>query len=66
MPAFRVPSDLADKDLTIQQVIEILANRRKGKLIQTKLNGLAGKKQSYQAELAAIATREAELLDPTP
>lgn len=64
MPAFRVPQDLADLDLTLAQVREILDNRRKRKTVQTRMDGLAAKKQIYKTELAAMDAIESELLKP--
>lgn len=65
MAAFRVPDDLADKDLTIAQVIEILDNRRKRTIIQNRLDRLPSVAEDYKASIKRCDAREAELLKPT-
>lgn len=60
--AFRVPDDLADLDLTLREVREILDNRQAGKRIQTRLDNLPAKHEQLKAELATIIERETLLL----
>ncbi len=65
MPAFRVPSDLATLDLTLAQVREILDNRRKRKLVESRLEGLPAKEKHYLNEIERHDIIEADLLKST-
>ena len=63
MTGFLVPPDLADLDLTLAEVREIILNRLKGNALKTRLANLPKRAKAYEAEIAACGEREAALLD---
>jgi hypothetical protein len=63
MSGFKVPEDLADKDLTLTEVKRILDNRKAMKRIQTRIDGLPAKEQGLRAEYARLNDVEADLLN---
>lgn len=62
MAAFRVPDDLADKDLRLSDVKQILDNRKAIKRAQARLAGLPKRKAVYESEIATLEAREGHLL----
>lgn len=56
--AFRVPADLADLDISLSKVQEILANRRRLAVVQARIDGLPKKARNLETELAKIRALE--------
>lgn len=61
--AFRVPDDLAELDLKLSSVIEIIENRKAQKRISNRIEGLPAKKKSLTETLKGLIEREAEMLE---
>jgi len=59
---FKVPDDLADKDLTLTQVRTILDNRKTIKRVEARLAALPDKAKAYKSELADLRKVEADLM----
>ncbi len=62
MAAFHVPTDLADKDMTLAEVRAILEIRRKRKIVQNRLDNLPKKGEELKAEISKLTEEEAALL----
>lgn len=59
---FKVPDDLADKDLTLTEVKRILDNRKAMKRIQNRIDAMPAKIADMEAEVKRLAENEAALL----
>ena len=63
MTAFTVPSDLAQLDLTMKQVIDVIANRRRQKTLENRIASHPAKLKTLQDELEEVVAKEAKLLE---
>ena len=60
---FHVPDDLATTSLTLQQVRQIIANRKQRKVLQNRIDGLPDKRDKMLEELAALTKTEADVIE---